>query len=213
MKCVYLIAVSVCVFVIYSVSPLDKAISLSQFALFISKYVWVLFWQAKDSWNSACELCVHFCWRVWLHSFQRGLYDLNHNPSWDILHVYFRLRIVRACSEWMNKIGSALTSITIQPDVSERRMYVFKVVHTIWGRHRGVFVHVAANLVWLVGSPVDIWVVFTPLAPDEVGILKSFSRPLISPCSPSTGWLGMAIPVDVCDVCVCVAVCVFCVCR
>lgn len=47
----------------------------------------------------------------------------------------------------MNKILSALTSIAIHPDVSELRMYVFKDVHTIWGRHRGVFVHVAANLV------------------------------------------------------------------
>lgn len=30
------------------------------------------------------------------------------------------------------------------------------------------------------GLPADIWVIFTPLVPDEVGILKSFSGPLIS---------------------------------
>lgn len=88
-------------------------------------------------------------------------------------------------------------------------MYVFKDAHTIWGRRGGVFVHVAANLVWLVGSPADIWVVFTPLAQDEVGILKSFRGSLISPCSPSTGCPGMAMPVDVCA---CVAVSVY-VCR
>lgn len=37
------------------------------------------------------------------------------------------------------------------------------------------------------GVSSDIWVVFTPLAQDKVGILKSFSRSLIPLCSPSTG--------------------------
>lgn len=67
--------------------------------------------------------------------------------------------------------GLALTSKAIQPDVSWLRMYIFK--DAICGRHRGVFVHITANLVWLLGSRADIWVVFTPRALDEVGILKS----------------------------------------
>lgn len=67
--------------------------------------------------------------------------------------------------------GFALTSKAIQPDVSWLGMYIFK--DAICGRRRGVFVHITANLVWLLGSPADIWVVFTPYALDEVGIFKS----------------------------------------
>lgn len=130
----------------------------------------------------------------------------------NILHVCFKLSCVRACNTWVTKIGSTLTRIAWQPDVSEHKAYCMpvKMCSQIWGRHRGVFVHVAANLVWLVGSPVDIWVAFTPLALDEVGILKSFSRPLISPCSPCPGWPGMAIPLlFVCYICGFVAIRVF----
>lgn len=67
--------------------------------------------------------------------------------------------------------GFALTSKAVQPDVSWLGMYFFK--DAICGRRRGVFVHITANLLWLLGSPADIWVVFTPYSLDEVGILKS----------------------------------------
>lgn len=67
--------------------------------------------------------------------------------------------------------GFALMSKAVQPDVSWLGMYIFK--DAICGRRRGVFVHITANLLWLLGSPADIWVVFTPYALDEVGILKS----------------------------------------
>lgn len=77
------------------------------------------------------------------------------------------------CCNIKSKIrsGFALTSKAIHPDVSWLGIYIFK--DAICGRHRGVFVHITANLVWLLGSPADIWVVFTPCALDEVGILKS----------------------------------------
>lgn len=77
------------------------------------------------------------------------------------------------CFNIHSQIRSAFapTSEATTPDVSRLGAYIFK--EAICGRRRGVFVHITANLVWLLGSPADIWVVFTPCAPDEVGILKS----------------------------------------
>lgn len=65
-----------------------------------------------------------------------------------------------------------------------------------------MFVHEAANLVWLVGSPVDIWVIFKPPAPDEVGILRSFSRSLISSLFTSPGWPRLEIWAGFVAICV-----------
>lgn len=50
----------------------------------------------------------------------------------------------------------------------------------------GNYVHRAANLGRLLGSPAGICVVFTPLVLDEVGILKSFQENSICLLSKSS---------------------------
>lgn len=87
-------------------------------------------------------------------------YHKQHIYTWALLNIHSQIRS-----------AFAPTSEATTPDVSRLGAYIFK--EAICGRRRGVFVHITANLVWLLGSPADIWVVFTPCAPDEVGILKS----------------------------------------
>lgn len=79
----------------------------------------------------------------------------------------FRIKVfVLAPSEWIHCSNPTRC-------VRAWNAYLLGYVYFLCARHRGMFVHITANFIWLLGSSVDIWLVFTPLAPIEFGILKS----------------------------------------